>query len=143
MKRSAALAPLSRDHHVALEAALRLRRATAADLAAAKARFVAFWLDSGARHFEVEEAIVLPALPDDDAEWGAAAARVRAEHADIIARAKALDDTDVDAARALGERLTAHVRFEERVLFGLLERKLAEDDLAVLGAAVEAAERHA
>lgn len=141
MKRSDALAPLSRDHHVALETALRLRRATHADVSAATARFAAFWQQAGARHFEIEETIILPARPEGDAEWDAATARVRAEHAEIITRAEALDATDVGAARELGERMTAHVRFEERVLFGLLERALDDDALAALGAAVEAAER--
>ena len=130
MKRSEALAPLSRDHHVALETALRLRRATASDVKLAAARFSAFWQRSGARHFDVEEELILPAHPDGDPGWDAAAQRVRAEHADISARAQALDDTDVGAARALGELLAAHVRFEERVLFPMLERALDTERLA-------------
>jgi hypothetical protein len=141
MKRSAALAPLSRDHHVALQEALRLRRATETDIAVAAARFVAFWRRSGARHFQVEEEIVLQALPPGDPEWDATVARVRAEHAEITLRAEALDDVDVDAARALGETLTAHVRFEERVVFPQLARALDDKRLGALGAAVEAAER--
>ncbi len=46
-----------------------------------------------------------------------------------------------DAARELGELLAAHVRYEERHLFVLLEERLTGDDLAALGSAVEAAER--
>jgi hemerythrin-like domain-containing protein len=141
VKRSEALAPLSRDHHVALEAALRLRRATAEDVDAAVARFAAFWSSAGARHFEIEEQLILPALPEDDSEWAAAVAWVRAEHAEIRARAGALERDDVDAARALGELLAGHVRYEERVLFAQLERTLDDERLAALGAAVEAAER--
>ena len=139
MKRSEALAPLSRDHHVALGAALRLRRATAADVARATAQFGEFWRHDGARHFEIEEALILPALPPGDAEWDAAVARVLAEHADILARAQALDGADVDTARELGKRLQAHVRYEERVLFTLLEARADPAALAALGAAVVAA----
>ncbi len=64
MKRSPELAPLSRDHHVALEAALRLRRADPDTVAAAVARFGEFWRGAGERHFGIEEAILLPALPE-------------------------------------------------------------------------------
>jgi hypothetical protein len=139
MRRSDALAPLSRDHHVALEAALRLRRATPEDVGPATARFNAFWIHHGRRHFEIEEALILPALPPGDAEWDAATARVRVDHADIAARARSLEPGDVDAARELGERLHAHVRFEERVLFALLERRADPDALAALGEAVASA----
>lgn len=141
MKRSEALTPLSHDHHVALEAALRLRRATEEDVGLAGARFAAFWHRAGEQHFEIEEELILPALGDDDPAWTDAVERVRAEHADIRARVLALDGTDVEATRTLGERLHAHIRFEERVLFPLLERALDERALADLGARLRAAER--
>lgn len=141
MKRSEALAPLSRDHHVALEAALRLRRATERDVAAATERFAGFWQDAGRRHFEIEEELLLPALPGGGPEWDDAVARVLAEHTEIRARAEQLWAADVGQARALGELLHGHVRFEERKLFPILERELPEDSLAALGAAVERAER--
>ena len=47
---------------------------------------------------------------------------------------------DAATARGVGERLAAHVRFEERVLFELLEARLPPQELAALGAAVEAAD---
>jgi hemerythrin-like domain-containing protein len=141
MKRSDALAPLSRDHHVALEVALRLRRANADDVGLATARFADYWQRAGRRHFEIEEELLLPALPAGGQRWDDAVARVLAEHADIRARAERLAATDVEPARALGELLQAHVRFEERTLFALLERGLPQVALAALGAAVERAER--
>jgi hemerythrin-like domain-containing protein len=72
--------------------------------------------------------------------------RVRDEHEAIRARAGALAEQRtaeeaLGAARALGERLAAHVRFEERELFPTLERRLTDAELADLGAAVAAAER--
>jgi hemerythrin-like domain-containing protein len=141
MKRSEALKPLSHDHHVTLEAALRLRRATEHNVALAGARFAAFWHRAGERHFEIEEKLILPALEGRDPAWRDAVQRVQVDHADIRARVLALDGTDVDAAHILGERLHAHVRFEERVLFPLLERALDEAELAELGERVRAAER--
>jgi len=69
VKRSPELAPLSRDHHIALEAALRLRRADAGTVAAAVARFADFWRGAGEQHFRIEEEILLPAVPAADADW--------------------------------------------------------------------------
>ncbi|HEU4973568.1 MAG TPA: hemerythrin domain-containing protein [Baekduia sp.] len=144
MKRSPALAPLSRDHQHALDAALRLRRAEPGTLAAAIAHFGAFFADEGRAHFAIEEEHLLDALPAADDEWAPAVARVRDDHAAIRGQADALatgtGHTDLDAARALGQRLNDHVRFEERVLFEILERRLPPSELEALGAAVAAAE---
>jgi hemerythrin-like domain-containing protein len=140
VKRSEALAALSRDHHHALDTALRLRRAGAAELDTAVAHLQAFWEPDGRRHFEIEEELILPALPESDDEWREATARIRDEHARIRARVAALPDEGVEAAHELGELLRDHVRYEERHLFALLEQRLPEAQLAELGAAVERAE---
>jgi hypothetical protein len=139
VKRSAALTPLSHDHQHALDAALRLRRADEATLDAAIAGFQEFFEREGRRHFAIEEELVLPALPADDPEWAAGVERVRDDHAAIRAAAGALGDAA--DARALGERLNDHVRFEERTLFPLIERRLAGAELERLGAAIAVAER--
>jgi hemerythrin-like domain-containing protein len=146
MKRSNALAPLSRDHQHALDAALRLRRADRGTVMDAIAHFRRFFDREGRRHFAIEEQLLLPALPADDPEWAPCIARVREDHEAIRAAAAGLADpgaaTDpVTDARALGERLAAHVRLEERVVFELLERRLSESALERLGAAVSAADR--
>ena len=139
MKRSPELAALSRDHHVALEAALFLRRADEDTLPAAVARFAEFWGQRGRRHFEIEEELLLPAISRDDDEWAAAAERIEREHAQIRAAADDLGP-DLERARALGELLNDHVRFEERQLFPMLEERLAAPELRDLGAAIERAE---
>jgi hypothetical protein len=41
-----------------------------------------------------------------------------------------------EAAQALGRLLNDRVRFEERELFGMVEARLSEDELARLGEAV-------
>jgi hemerythrin-like domain-containing protein len=144
MKRSAALVALSRDHHHALEAALRLRRAGARDLEAAIAHLQAFWEPHGRRHFEIEERLILPALPQTDADWREAVERVRDEHARIRGAVDALASRGggaaLERAYGLGELLYDHVRYEERHLFSMLEARLPERDLARLGEAVERAE---
>jgi len=141
MKRSPELAPLSRDHQHALDAALRLHRADAETVAEAITRFQRFFAQEGRRHFAIEEELLLPALPADDAEWAPCIARIRDDHDAIRADAVALADRDdaqtaVPRARALGERLAAHVRFEERVAFEVLERRLSPRELARLGQTV-------
>jgi len=83
MKRSAALAALSHDHHHALEAALRLRRADVADLDGAVAHLQAFWYPRGRRHSEIEERLILPVLPQTDVDWRVATARVEARLAAV------------------------------------------------------------
>jgi hypothetical protein len=145
MKRSAALAPLSRDHQHALDAALRLRRAGPETVAEAIARFLRFFDEEGRRHFAIEEELLLPALPAGDPDWAPCVDRVREDHEAIRAAAAELAGPGaagdpVERARALGERLTAHVRFEERAAFEILERRLAPPDLERLGQAVAAAE---
>lgn len=141
MKRSPALIPLSRDHHHALDVARRLRRASAEDVDDAIAYLRDFWEPRGRRHFEIEEQLLLPAVPETDAEWREAAARVRAEHGAIRARVTAVEG--VEAAGELGRMLHDHVRFEERELFALLEARLTEEELTRLGAAIERAEADA
>jgi hypothetical protein len=144
MKRSAALAPLSRDHHHALDAALRLRRATPADTGAAVEHFLAFWNVDGARHFGIEERHLLGALGPEDREWRSAVDRVERDHADIRTMAAAIAagprEEQTELAHLLGGRLRDHVRFEERQLFRLLEARLPDEELRRLGDRVAAAE---
>jgi hypothetical protein len=133
MRRSPELVPLSRDHHVALAQALRLRRATAATVDVAVAGFLAFLVTDGERHFAREERHLLPVLPPPARE------RLLADHAEIRRRAAALGAApDAAAAVALGELLAAHVRLEERELFPALERDLPAAHLAALGEALAA-----
>jgi hemerythrin-like domain-containing protein len=137
MKRSPALVTLGHDHHQALEAALRLRRATDETLGDALERFREFWSHhTERRHFEVEEEVLLPALAGDE-EWDAMAERVRGEHERIRAGAESVGT--VDEAHELGTLLNDHVRFEERQLFELLESRLDEEQLNRLGEEIGAA----
>jgi hypothetical protein len=127
VKRSEALAALSRDHHVALFHALRLRRAGPDDLAGVVAAFLAFLAGPAREHFDQEEAILAPELPPDS---GHLAARMLDEHAEILRRGRRLGaDPDLEAASELGALLSAHVRFEERELFPVLERGLSPERL--------------
>ena len=144
VKRASALVRLSRDHHAALVAAQRLRRATAAVSGEAREVFLAFWDGGGARHFRVEEEVLLPAF----AGWGDAyeplVARTLCDHVAIRTRVRALRDTGsavLADLHALGDVLAAHVRMEERELFPLIERTIPAAELDMVADAVERAER--
>jgi hemerythrin-like domain-containing protein len=140
MKRSEALAPLSRDHHLALNAARLLRRATPETSAAAVDHFRAYWAEHGDRHFDVEEQLLAPALPPGDAELAEGAARMRREHDDLRRRARVVGDAPEAELQELGTLLDAHVRFEERELFPLIEERLPDSELEALGRRIAAAE---
>jgi hemerythrin-like domain-containing protein len=139
VKRSEALQSLSRDHQHALAVALKLTRAEDAEDAARA--FLAFWRTEGRKHFRVEEEVLLPGWFRLGAVDEAGIARLGREHLEIRAAALAMaEQPDLDEVRALGRRLTDHVRFEERELFELIERDLGEKKLQQLAQAVLEAE---
>jgi hemerythrin-like domain-containing protein len=142
VKRHRALQPLSRDHHVALVAAQRLRRATANDAGAARSTFLEFWNEHGAKHFRVEEDVLLPAFAAYGDPGDARIARMLVEHVRIRAAAAALarGDADLEALHALGTALEQHVRLEEREVFPLIEETLPEEAAERLVDAVLTAE---
>jgi hypothetical protein len=132
VKRSAALAPLSRDHHHALVVARALSRADPAGAGAAADRFVAFMGDDGLRHFALEEEVLAPLVPADVPEQ-ALVARMLEDHRRLRESWRRLRGRsappEIDALHDLGVRLRAHVRMEEEELFPYLEASL---DAAVL-----------
>jgi hemerythrin-like domain-containing protein len=135
VKRSDALAPLSRQHHQGLFAAMKLKRADAAGAAEARSAFVDFWEREGRDHFRVEEEVLLPAYARHGEHDHPAVVRVLVEHVDLRRRGEdvaAAADPDPVALNELGERLERHIRHEERVLFPLIEQALPQDEAARL-----------
>lgn len=141
MRRSAALAPLSRDHHDALVIAMMLTRARDATAQACATLFADFIAEHEARHFALEESLLLPALPPG-ARGQMLARRVLADHRDLRDAAEELRVTHMRASaeqlHALGARLRAHVQLEERELFPCLEESLDPAALERIGAQLEA-----
>lgn len=136
MKRSPELVFLSREHHVALELALRLRRATQADAEAVRRAAVEFWECDGQQHFRQEEELLLPALAAGTSTADPDIERVRIDHADLRSRFSNLSagpGVGPEALRQLGQRLQDHVRFEERTLFERAQTELDPQQLAAIG----------
>lgn len=145
MRRSEALRSLSRDHHQALSIGRDLRRAT--DAEAAAERFLEFWNREGALHFRLEEEVLLPYWDLLGTVHAEAAERLAREHLQLRSAALrvARGTPSLAVVRQLGERLAAHVRFEERELFPRVEADLGTAELERLAGAVADAEerRHA
>jgi hemerythrin-like domain-containing protein len=143
VKRSEELAPLSRDHHHGLFAALALRRATSADATAARSTFLEFWQSEGRRHFAIEEEVLLPGFARRGPADHEAVVRVLVEHVDLRRRAQELAEDQqprVTALHELGDLLQAHIRHEENILFPLIESTLTHEELVTLGSAIARAE---
>jgi quercetin dioxygenase-like cupin family protein/iron-sulfur cluster repair protein YtfE (RIC family) len=138
VKRHAALVPLSHDHHHALVEARRLRRAAEGpDSAAAASDFLRFFASESVHHFRQEEELLFP-LVVGCTEAREPLVRALLEHQRLHALAATLETRLADAEpvaapmRELGESLEAHVRYEERELFPLIERLLGQSELAAL-----------
>ncbi|MGA8216959.1 MAG: hemerythrin domain-containing protein [Solirubrobacterales bacterium] len=144
MKRSEALQQLSRDHHRALEAALKLRRANDGNATEVTAEFLRFWREHGAPHFGVEEDVMLPGAAPKVDPADPAVVRVLTDHVEIRSRADHLETREIPEAEelnSLGELLGDHVRHEERVLFPMIEEALSGDELDRLAQRIDEAER--
>jgi hemerythrin-like domain-containing protein len=137
MRRSPALASLSRDHHVALVVARELIRARPDQAEAARSRFVQFLAEHELAHFAIEESVLLPALPNDGPARSLAA-RVRDDHEYLRAAMRRLrsarQPTVLGSLHEVGARLRAHVQMEEHELFPLIEQSLESAALKRIGA---------
>lgn len=139
MKRHPVLQELSRDHFFALQHAQRLHRASEDDVGSAFDAFLRFWRTHMVQHFREEEEVLLPIFTRRRASGDPAVVAVLVEHVDIARNALDADSCapagqrTVSAARALGDLIERHVRYEENVLFPLIEETLSASELTELG----------
>jgi hemerythrin-like domain-containing protein len=143
VKRSVELAILSREHHLALELALRLKRASSEQADRLAAQAGEFWRKESMQHFRLEEEFLLPRLARRSGSEDPDIARTLNDHAALRQRFASVDlgESGVEALRQLGQLLTDHVRFEERVLFPRMESTLGPDELAAVRRELESASR--
>jgi hemerythrin-like domain-containing protein len=130
VRRSAELRGLSDDHHRALVLAKLAKTAATTqegdEVGALWHAIKREWETGLARHFAIEEAYLLP--PVRMAGGEALASRVEQDHTAI--RDHVLSGPfDEIGLRQFAERLSDHVRFEERELFPFAEAKLTQSDL--------------
>lgn len=133
MKRHQALIPLTHDHHHAL-AQVRQLRTSAAALPEQRLRkaneFIAFFEADTLAHFREEEEVVFP-LVVGEREAEAPLTRLMMDHLRIHSLVRVLTDElrsgspTTETMTGIAEILEAHIRFEEKTFFPLVERLAA------------------
>ena len=123
MKRSPILQPLSREHHTALTLAkageLAAKSGDEALVRLTCQRVIRAFADELEPHFQIEEVSLLPLLHSPETQ--PLLERTLADHSQLRGLLVALRQNDAGALDSFGKCLTAHVRFEERELFPVLE----------------------
>jgi iron-sulfur cluster repair protein YtfE (RIC family) len=147
MLRDKNLVPLSHQHQRALALCVRIDRASpiaTADLEAWQSEIAQLFQSEIGAHFAAEEQIVFPAAAKFD-ELKALVAELISEHADLrtqFERAGFGSMLSNDVAD-LAQRLSAHIRKEERQLFESMQKLLSREELALLGDKLELALKNA
>jgi iron-sulfur cluster repair protein YtfE (RIC family) len=145
MLRDKSLIPLSHQHQHALALCVRIERASPipeGDLAAWLAEIEQIFQTEIGIHFAAEESVVFPAARNFR-ELNSLVDDLLADHAwlrDQFARTQKLSPGEV---RELAQRLSGHIRKEERRLFEKMQELMSGEQLAVLGRNLEDALRDA
>ena len=126
IKRSESLKQLSRDHHHALLLCWKIRKGLKQGAQASRIRSYVelFYREHLVQHFIEEENSLFPLLGEDDANIK----RAIKEHR-RLERLVLEEPDDLKAVSLFEEELEAHVRFEERTLFNVLQEKVPEQKL--------------
>lgn len=129
IKRSESLKPLSREHHHGLLFCWKIRAGIQKNIEVSRIKKYADWFYQYhlIPHFEVEEKYVFPIL-DKENEL---IKRAVSEHE----RIKQLFESNTEILKNLGlieKELEDHIRFEERVLFGEIQKFATAEQLQSL-----------
>lgn len=141
MLRDKNLIPLSHQHQRALALCVRIDRAqpiSTADLEAWRAEVVQHFEQEIRIHFAAEESALFP-VARGFPELIALIEQLENDHLWLRDRFAAAEAHGVSAADllALAQRLSAHIRTEERHLFQRLQELMTRDELADLGTKLE------
>lgn len=145
MLRDKSLIPLSHQHQHALALCVRIERASPipeSDLAAWLAEIQQIFQTEIGIHFAAEESIVFPAARRFG-ELNSLIDDLLADHAWLrhqFAQTQKLSSGEV---RGLAQRLSGHIRKEERQLFERMQELMSNEQLAALGRNLEDALRDA
>lgn len=151
MKRHPDLQKFSRDHHMGLVHARRLRETASGEEEGSAEdnvrAFLEFWREETSVHFRQEEEILLPVAARHGVEAdGEPLSRMLVQHAGIRGLVLTLGnelDRGFPEPRTmlrLGEALEAHIRLEEREVFPYLESEMPEHALSEVSERLEASE---
>ncbi len=128
LKRHASLQPLSREHHHGLLLSWKIRTGLSKGVAPERIKAYSDWffVNHLLPHFEVEERHVFPVLGGKEHPMVMRALR---EHRRLKRLFAAADDLTKHLS-LIEEELTAHIRFEERVLFNEVQAIASPEQLA-------------
>lgn len=138
IKRSESLMPLSREHHLGLLFCWKIRQGIKFEVPKDRiARYVLFFFDKFLKdHFTEEEQQVFIYATDE------LAAKAVAEHSNIKSLVQKIGSDKAAKAYsdllALADMVDDHIRFEERVLFPDIEKRVSEQELAMIGSHLSA-----
>ena len=143
-RRSDSLVPLTHDHHHALAQARRLKDVAGLESEAERRNsandFLNFYFGRAVRHFHEEEELFFAPLIDEPTARDLVV-RAVSEHLRLHAMVRTVKrqlssgEADPELLNKISDLLTAHVRFEEKELFPLVERLVPEDELHDLATA--------
>jgi len=129
IKRRQALQPLSRDHHHTLLLAWKIRKGLNAGIEPQRIKNYADWFYKtyAAAHFQLEEKYIYPVLNASDDRI----IKALKEHAQL--RELFADTSNLSLSlSSLANLLEAHIRFEERTLFNIIQEKATDEQLKII-----------
>ncbi|MFA7446357.1 MAG: hemerythrin domain-containing protein [Flavobacteriaceae bacterium] len=126
IKRHEALKPFSRDHHHGLLLCWKIREGFKRNIEPQRIKKYTdwFWETHLAQHFQEEEKILFPLLPQESDKIKKATAEHR--------RLKRLFENTTEIVKSLNrieEELESHIRFEERDLFNEIQKTATTEQL--------------
>jgi iron-sulfur cluster repair protein YtfE (RIC family) len=129
IKRHLSLQPLSRDHHDALMLCFKIRTGIKKQIEPERILNYARWMIENhlEPHFKIEEEFVFPVL-DSGHEL---IIEVLSQHA-ALRQAFTTNAVSYNDLNALADLLDSHVRFEERVLFNVIQEAASPAQLLVI-----------
>lgn len=135
--RHEAMRPLSRHHHHALMAGLKIRKAfekgnvSEEKLKELQEDTLTFWHNDGNEHFREEEEILIPVYSKYASVDQDEIINMLLEHVHIRALIDNIQKNEQleTSLSELAEALDRHVRREERIIFPMIEKALPEDVL--------------
>lgn len=140
MKRDKNLIPLSHDHHHGLILSQILKEDTPpytglpSSLEGKKNYAIEFFNKELKKHFKEEEKILLPRCKGKDKSLDQHFDTMLTDHKELYKLFSELKKkTDKKLMDKTGRKLGEHIRFEERILFPLIQKVLNEKELELIG----------
>lgn len=129
LQRNKALQGVSRDHHHGLLLCWKIRTGFSKGISEERIKKYADWFNEThlIPHFELEEKHIFPILGNKHLLIKKALSQHKR-----LQNLFAVTDTPSKALRLIEEELEQHIRFEERLLFGEVQKKATQEQLKLI-----------